>query len=1154
MSVGHGATGVRSNLRRFVDLIDESAADRRPYVRYAPGLAVATAEWALDQGNTYRATVQEIFDGFIRDVVGVEHSGGIGDAVGRLTRVETVEECRATAGTYFYDVDAATVALDTYDEAGLQYDSGLLYDQYPQGTLYVHLHGNANPMESTAIVVPQFGFYFSTRGEIHPELGPNKIASSLAGWTATAFGSYDTGLTYDSGESYDVDYGWSVVVSAGAITIETTGAEAGQSESSLVVATMLAGKLYRVSGEYSTPVGNHANLSTRILLKAGATAILYQDGRTADANGYITLTPTNGQTRRFFADVLLPAYAGDFTVAVQLVGSAGESGSVTFTSVKVQRIYRFNFYEPRLAVDSLPELELAAGSIFFGEQAISMGQLGILNGDGLLEPILGQLLPSRKPVKVSIGGALQDGQEIVADDWRSVFTGHTTDVTCADERVTIAIEDGRTFLKSKLPIRAYSLSSDPEMDSRKAGTPRQYLWGIKAPLAPVRTGITADGFGIFEAIDPRPAVNGIVGIVNGSVSSEVQGEFSPLVPLTNIDLGDAGWTGYGGDNWTDSLDTSGVEAGDGSALASVACTFPDLTSSLPAGAIVQRVRVRFRLGQNALSAFGVPVGTVGVVPVRPYLRYVGGSASFGQLVTITAAAYTWFEQVWAYDPTGAAWTRETVFIKAGNALKLGLRAEPTTSSLGWYTDASEVRILVDYLSPGGDAATAQVLCFMSDEKASKPPVLSEGASLTSPAHYNVGPNAVGHVDSMGEDQVSIDLSLAQITMTRAGKLIEISKDEGSLIHYTTERGTKTVQLPGINVETLYNWAVKATAAFSIADPDVTVTIDSATGKYSVAKSGGGTLTILCKTGDEPARQPWGKMGFDTNANLSGALSYTATRAAYVRDETRDDIDVNPVRAVVHGYKDDATGTYTGVPNAAIELAPDIVRMILARLVGLHSALIDDASFTAARTSQHVAIPLTVHLSKKEEVRTILARIEQTTISTIAIDGDGIVYFRPYTAGVPATIRDFYDRDYLGESWSLGYVLKNAHKGVRVYYGNDHNAGDSFESVERIDPGAAVRHGREEIKEIYTYLRATNDAVSRVNQYFRLGTANPRVASFSAKGKLVDLMVGDKIRLTRSRGLDATGALDAVVFRVQRLRHNYIEGVSHCEAIEDVSFL
>jgi hypothetical protein len=290
------------------------------------------------------------------------------------------------------------------------------------------------------------------------------------------------------------------------------------------------------------------------------------------------------------------------------------------------------------------------------------------------------------------------------------------------------------------------------------------------------------------------------------------------------------------------------------------------------------------------------------------------------------------------------------------------------------------------------------------------------------------------------------------------------------------------------------------------------------------------------------------MGYSPGADKSGGLSYTSDAALY---DEKSDLDSTIVRGIVSGYRDDADGTYTGTPNARIELGPDIAVCLLERWAGIPRSRIDVAAFAAGRATVAGARPLTVYLTQKETIQSVLSKIEQTCLADLVIDAGGMITWKPYVVGVPADVRDFYDRDYL--TWSIGQRQGNVFKGVRLLYGNDHRY-EGFDSVELREESAGVRYGRESLKEITTYVRDVTAASQLAASYFPVVTANPYVAEFSARTKLVDLTIGDKIRLTRSRAAVPGGRLEAAVFRIQRLHPDYISGVTECTAVEDIPFL
>jgi hypothetical protein len=992
MTIGHGAMGLRTNLRTFGDLMSESALGRVVLLEYAPGQALAPAAWTADSG-VFRASLQTVFDGIIRDVVGVEASVGPGNSIGRLERVETLAECQATAGTYFYDIDATSIALEAWDQPGLPWDSGAQWDRYPQGVLYVHLYNDADASSASVSVVPQYGFYFASTGCVHPHLGTaNKISQDMATWTQTGGpvggGWDDPAKDWDDGGAWDPTY-WSVATSGASATITTNGVAEGSKEISTAVPGMLVGKQYRIHFKYRTGATDAAGCVARLFLRPG-TDVMYADGRTADAIGPgLVLAPTLGETRRAFMDLIVPSYSGSFVVALELAGGVGEAGSLFVDDVRVNRIYRFNYYEPRISENSLPETEIASTSIFFGDKAVSLGSASLINGDHALEPIFGALLRSRKPMRVWVGGAFTDGQEVYKEDFRVAFAGYTTKCRTRDEEISFDLEDARSFLNIQLPLRVYSLTEFPNAAEAIIGQMRPMLFGEKGPTKPWRIDKTAFGYGIYEWADTQQAPNGIAG--------------------------------------------------------------------LPA---------RFSNEPGELDRF---------------------------------------------------WNAAT----------------------GDYQDFD-----------------AEIASYVDEENANKPLQTDSKGVLRLGGSYHISNQRLSLLYQHVNRGYTEDNANAQFTVTRSARVVDITP-EGTEISWETERGTNTLPEPWERLRDHPNLVEFVRQAiiggpeippFGVGpDPDVTIVLDPTTHKVTVSKPAG-FLTLKIATSPVPSRTIWVMLGFNAGSDKTGALSYTGDNPVF---SAVNDLDALIIRGIVQGYRDDADGTYTGTPNAVIELGPDIARFILERFAGLPQSLINVPSFVAARSTTFGAKAVTVYISEVESVRDVLSKIEATAQADILIQPDGTITFQPYSASVPDDIRDFYDADYL--SWEMVEDEADVFKGVRIFYGNAHRI-EGYDALELNDDGAAVRHGRKEIKEITTYARDVADASDLAGPYFRLATTSKRRVEFTACSKLVDLNIGSKIRLSRSHADDPSGSLSAVVFRIQRLRHNYITGVSTCTAIEDVSFL
>jgi hypothetical protein len=511
--VSHGSLGLVDNLRTFFDLVEESAAERRALLEIAPGI-VSSSSWDFHSGTVYKQPARHIFDGVLRDIVAVDTS------LGPLTRVETEAECLSTPGTYYYDIDEAGEPFDPVphwdgDEVAWD-DVGAVWDLYEPGPLFVHLPDGSNPADAT--VVLGLGFYYSTRGEVHPHLSSDKLAdggfetAGLPDWTQVLTGT-GTSTARDT-----------VVKRVGVASLRLTHA----SSTALATATRrqeracVVGKHHRLSGYYMTETTNPAGLDAILRVRDNVASMdLTADGRTTIASGTgsdVPLRPTAGQWRRFAFDFIAHGATLRYVLLATNNTGAAASGNIYFDDVKLQRIYGFNYYEPRLGATSVPETESAKAAVHFGGKTIGLGQVSLLNGDGALDVPFGQLLLLNRPVALFDGGGFSDGQELPREDHRPGFLGYTRDVEAGDQAIRFDLEDLWTFSQEPLPPRVYSRTTTPNVRGEYDGKARPLLFGRRSfyesagdsfamigPIQPVRIDVNANGYGIYEICDPTNA-------------------------------------------------------------------------------------------------------------------------------------------------------------------------------------------------------------------------------------------------------------------------------------------------------------------------------------------------------------------------------------------------------------------------------------------------------------------------------------------------------------------------------------------------------------------------------------------------------------------------------------------------------------------------
>ncbi len=192
----------------------------------------------------------------------------------------------------------------------------------------------------------------------------------------------------------------------------------------------------------------------------------------------------------------------------------------------------------------------------------------------------------------------------------------------------------------------------------------------------------------------------------------------------------------------------------------------------------------------------------------------------------------------------------------------------------------------------------------------------------------------------------------------------------------------------------------------------------------------------------------------------------------------------------------------------------------------------------------------MYLDEEDEAGEILSRLEMDANSDLIVDADGVWRWKPYSP-TATPVRAFVDRDYLPGSWRVVRDPRAAWSTTRLKYAHRPNR-STRDVLESQDTSVPVRLGPIRTEEFVSYV---NDAVvaaeipARIQEFV---SADPRIVEFDASAKAIDLEAGDIITVTRERALDPTGAFDAVRFRVRGLRHDFLSGVSHVTAVEDVS--
>lgn len=489
--VGHGPLGLRSNLKTFADFMEETANRKDVLCDLMPGMIVTG--WSIDQGATYVAPVELTIDSLRVDVVSVRTLLDSG-----LTRAESLALCRSTEGTFYYDPDEEFQDPFVWDSD--DWDDGTSrYDQFAR--LYVHLNDDADP--STTSVSANFGFHYATRGMVQPDLGPNKLTNpSLDTWSA---GSPTGWILSGTGTSTEE----TSIVHHGSSSIKLVATGAGVFARVRQEVTMEAGKRYRISGSYYIDESTGPNCVLSVLLSDAISTWISTDGRST-GGAETALSGRVGEWRRFVFDFICPAFATKLLLFTA-TGAAAETVTAYVDDVRLQRIWRFNYYEPRISSSDIPSTDTGSNDIYFGGKRVGLGAISLNNADGRLEKTIGQLEWLNHEVYLTVGGETMDGQEILADDMRRQFTGLVQSYDVGDSAASFDLQDSRVFFHIKLPLSTYRETDFPSMDPRLVGGPRPIWFGAKENITPSRIDLetTFSKYGIYELADCTNAPNGI---------------------------------------------------------------------------------------------------------------------------------------------------------------------------------------------------------------------------------------------------------------------------------------------------------------------------------------------------------------------------------------------------------------------------------------------------------------------------------------------------------------------------------------------------------------------------------------------------------------------------------------------------------------------
>ncbi|MGH7410080.1 MAG: hypothetical protein ACREJ6_03325 [Candidatus Methylomirabilis sp.] len=519
--VGHGRLGFRSALRRFGDLTALPVYEKRVLVDCSPSILVDV--WALDSGDTWASPFSEIFDDVLLDVVMVE-----ADGFPPLLRVESLDLCRSTPGTFFFQIFENEQTPLTWDDGITVYDGPTArWDQF--SFLFIHLPDGSDPNQT--VVSVRVGFFFANRGVVEPNLGRDLI---LNGGFENGLSEWSTSGTGDA--SVELEIIDPIVGTASARWILATPVDNFRDLDQ--ARSLEANIIYRLDALYAV-----ANGASMLVIIRGP------DGRYIQANGrehWTTEEPSflagdTGQNARRLVLDFLTWMDGDYTI--RLRGQAPNNPNpiatwddavtvydggivqwdifgldlpvVLLDEVHLRPIYRFNYHEPRLTTRALPQVQSGSRDVFFATQQLGTGNVGMANGDGYFDSALARFGWEQTEMPIRIGGAFADTgrEELLKDDYRLQFKGIARRDSSNDSDTSFSLEDVRGFVARSIPLRVYDAQVLSGLDPAFAGKVRPVWFGPVNNITPAKIGLTGLLNGIYELADPDFLPNGITSVV-----------------------------------------------------------------------------------------------------------------------------------------------------------------------------------------------------------------------------------------------------------------------------------------------------------------------------------------------------------------------------------------------------------------------------------------------------------------------------------------------------------------------------------------------------------------------------------------------------------------------------------------------------------------
>lgn len=239
-----------------------------------------------------------------------------------------------------------------------------------------------------------------------------------------------------------------------------------------------------------------------------------------------------------------------------------------------------------------------------------------------------------------------------------------------------------------------------------------------------------------------------------------------------------------------------------------------------------------------------------------------------------------------------------------------------------------------------------------------------------------------------------------------------------------------------------------------------------------------------------------------------------------------------------------------VSAAYIYKGASIAKDILKSYLGFLNVELDLGSFDTTDASR--THPICIYLDTEESSREVLQTIGRSIIAFFSPTEEGKLSFEAYEPTVEPGTLELFDPDYWAD-WKVTKDDKFVKNKIEIQFDQNPQS-QEFKIVVRNNSEVLHKYGIRETLSLKTYIKNRADAET-VAEGVRDMCSKPITVvetSFGVKGFM--LFPTRKVKLTRERAADASGAFVAKVFRIRTVSKDTTTEKTHIIAMDDLQTL